>query len=131
MKICITILLAAISFQFSLSQTAEELTLLRSDRCCAGHETNYKKEAKGGIVNMLFVFYKVCISSQDFNSCVFTPSCSEYAVQSINKQGFVRGIFDSVDRLTRCHGFRSSDYTIDPEINRLIDPVKNIRYENP
>ena len=78
---------------------------------------------------MLFVTYKVFFSSQDYHSCVFTPSCSEYAVESVNRQGFIRGIFDSADRLTRCHGLRSTDYQFDPITNKLIDPVKDIRYE--
>ncbi len=133
MKICITILLAATSFTISLSQTAEELQLLRESCCSNGQTDNIIKQTgtHGGFVNMLFGVYKVFISSQDYHSCVFTPSCSEYAVQSIDKQGFIKGLFDALDRLTRCHGLRSGDYPLDPERNRLIDPVKDISYDEP
>lgn len=128
-----TILLAVINIYLSCSQTTEELLLLKDNCCNSGNRDNdiTLSDAKGGIVNMLFVTYKVFISSQDYHSCVFTPSCSEYAVESVTRLGFIRGIFDSADRLTRCHGLRSGDYQFDPATNKLIDPVKNIRYEDP
>lgn len=133
MRICITILVAATSFVISFCQTAEELLILK-ENCCSSGQTEIQTTqsgSNGGFVNMLFVVYKVFISSQDYHSCVFTPSCSEYAVQSIDKQGFIKGLFDSLDRLTRCHGLRSGDYPFDPERKRLIDPVKDISYDEP
>lgn len=36
-------------------------------------------------------------------SCRFTPSCSEYAVQSIRRWGAIRGAWLAVKRLARCH----------------------------
>lgn len=35
--------------------------------------------------------------------CVFTPSCSEYMIMSIEKYGFIKGVFKGIDRLRRCH----------------------------
>lgn len=130
MKICITILLVITSVALTFGQTTEELLLLKENCCNHNHSNqNYKlTDAHGGIVNTLFVIYKVFLSSQDHQSCVFTPSCSEYAVQSIKKQGLVRGSFDTFDRLTRCHGFGKENYTIDPNSNLLIDPVRDINY---
>ncbi len=132
MKICITILLVATNLLISRGQTADELLLLRENCCNSANIDNTGRPASGrGVVHSLFTVYKVFISSQDFHSCVFTPSCSEYAVQSIDNLGFFRGLFDTADRLTRCHGFRPGDYTIDQDKKKLFDPVKNIRYENP
>lgn len=35
--------------------------------------------------------------------CLFTPSCSEYMILSIEKYGAVRGIIKGIKRLRRCH----------------------------
>lgn len=35
--------------------------------------------------------------------CVFTPSCSEYMILSIEKYGVIKGIIKGIDRLHRCH----------------------------
>jgi len=36
-------------------------------------------------------------------SCRFWPSCSDYAKEAILKYGFLKGIFQAVKRLLRCH----------------------------
>ncbi len=77
------------------------------------------------IVSVAFLFYKSFISSQDNPSCVFTPSCSVYAIQSIQKSGFVVGWLKTFDRLSRCHGLVGHhDYPFDTEKNRYYDPVQ-------
>lgn len=35
--------------------------------------------------------------------CVFTPSCSEYALQALRKYGVLRGVPKIIGRLRRCH----------------------------
>jgi putative membrane protein insertion efficiency factor len=35
--------------------------------------------------------------------CKFYPSCSEYAVQAIQKKGAAKGVFHAFRRLARCH----------------------------
>jgi hypothetical protein len=37
----------------------------------------------------LFLFYKSFVSSQDAQSCSFTPSCSVYALEAVKNQGNV------------------------------------------
>jgi uncharacterized protein len=81
------------------------------------------------IFSGLFLFYKSFISSQDGSHCTFTPSCSVYALQSIKKQGIVVGTIDFFDRFARCNGLSSEHYEVDLINNRLIDPLKNSRYE--
>lgn len=71
-----------------------------------------------------FLFYKTFISSQDRPSCIFTPSCSEYAMQSIEKKGLFLGWLSAFDRLSRCHGLVNHEhYPFDPEKQRFYDPV--------
>ncbi|MBE0447112.1 MAG: membrane protein insertion efficiency factor YidD [Actinobacteria bacterium] len=47
-------------------------------------------------------------------SCRFYPSCSNYALQAIEKYGTVKGGIMATDRLLRCHPFSPGGY----------DPVK-------
>lgn len=57
----------------------------------------------------LIKFYKRFISpllKQSMGeACRFTPSCSDYAYQSIYKYGVAKGIMLSLKRLSRCHPF--------------------------
>jgi putative membrane protein insertion efficiency factor len=72
-----------------------------------------------------FLIYKTFLSSQDNPSCVFTPSCSEYAVEAIRKHGLIVGWLESFDRLSRCHGLVNPEhYPFDTEKRRYYDPVR-------
>ncbi len=72
----------------------------------------------------LFLFYKSFISSQDAQSCSFTPSCSVYALEAVKKQGVLKGMLNGFDRLSRCNSLSPEKYKIDPETSLLIDPLK-------
>lgn len=72
----------------------------------------------------LFLFYKSFISSQDAQSCSFTPSCSVYALEAVKKQGVLKGMMNGFDRLSRCNSLSPEKYEIDPETSLLIDPLK-------
>jgi putative membrane protein insertion efficiency factor len=76
------------------------------------------------VASALFIFYKKFISSQDYNSCVFEPSCSVYSIESIKKMGFIRGWMNTFDRISRCHGLASEYYPVDQKTQLLYDPVK-------
>lgn len=85
--------------------------------------TSHNSEVEN-IVSAMFMFYKKFISSQDYNSCVFEPSCSVYAIHSIQKLGFFVGYLNAFDRLMRCHGLAAEYYSFDPKTQLLYDPVK-------
>jgi putative membrane protein insertion efficiency factor len=70
-----------------------------------------------------FLLYKTVISSQDIPKCIFTPSCSEYAIEAIRKRGLFTGLLATFDRLTRCHGLvKPGHYPFDTQKNRFYDP---------
>ena len=71
----------------------------------------------------MFVFYKSFVSSQDGSNCSFTPSCSEYAIQSINKFGKVKGSIKFFDRYMRCNSLSNDFYKKDMQKNKLLDEV--------
>ena len=100
------------SDQFEVQDTAHDYHL----------HTDHSNELKS-VSSILFLFYKEFISSQDMNSCVFTPSCSVYAMEAIRKHGFFTGAMAALDRITRCNGMAYGYYAIDEETNLNIDPV--------
>jgi putative membrane protein insertion efficiency factor len=74
--------------------------------------------------SLLFLFYKTVFSSQDIDACVFTPSCSVYMMEAIQKHGILRGFFEGQDRLTRCHPFANGKYPLNTKTHKLHDPVE-------
>lgn len=58
--------------------------------------------------------YKKYISSTRPPTCIYTPTCSQYAVDAINKYGALKGGFLAIKRIIRCHPFAKGGY----------DPVK-------
>jgi putative component of membrane protein insertase Oxa1/YidC/SpoIIIJ protein YidD len=56
-----------------------------------------------GITRALFGTYRVVLSSQDLPVCGFTPSCSRFSQQAIDRCGPLQGALLSLDRLLRDH----------------------------
>ncbi|MDR0678116.1 MAG: membrane protein insertion efficiency factor YidD [Holosporaceae bacterium] len=57
------------------------------------------------ILVFLIRIYQKVISFHLRVRCKFYPSCSEYAIISINKYGFLKGCSKTVLRLIRCNPF--------------------------
>jgi len=76
------------------------------------------------IFSATFVIYKEVFSSQDIDACVFTPSCSVYAIESIKRKGVIVGFFNAVDRLTRCNPGRNKNLPVDKLTGKYSDPVE-------
>jgi conserved hypothetical protein YidD len=43
-------------------------------------------------------------------SCIYTPTCSLYALQALEKYGVLKGTFLAVKRVLRCHPFAKGGY---------------------
>ena len=59
---------------------------------------------------LLVRFYQLCISPLTPPSCRFTPTCSQYAVEAIEKYGALKGGFLALRRILRCHPFHPGGY---------------------
>ncbi|MCR4841284.1 MAG: membrane protein insertion efficiency factor YidD [Lachnospiraceae bacterium] len=43
-------------------------------------------------------------------TCIYTPTCSQYAIEAIEKYGSIKGTYLAVRRILRCHPFRKGGY---------------------
>ena len=61
---------------------------------------------------MLFLIrlYRKGISPYTPPSCRYTPTCSQYALEAIEKYGARKGGWMALKRLGRCHPFSKRDY---------------------
>jgi len=84
-------------------------------------------EAKGNkneveaLFSGLFLTYKTLLSSQDGNTCSFSPSCSEFGILAVKQNGLMLGGIQTMDRLTRCNGMNPEKYEVDLKNRLLID----------
>ena len=60
-------------------------------------------------------FYKGAISPLLPNACKYTPTCSAYAMEAIEKHGPWRGTLLAVWRVLRCNPFSRGGYDPVPE----------------
>jgi putative membrane protein insertion efficiency factor len=55
-------------------------------------------------------FYQRGISPLLGPSCRFTPTCSQYMIEAIQKYGAIRGVVKGIRRICRCHPFQPGGY---------------------
>lgn len=60
-------------------------------------------------------FYQRNISPLSPPKCRFIPTCSQYALEAVEKYGAVKGGFLAAKRLSHCHPFYRG--------NKIYDPV--------
>ncbi len=58
----------------------------------------------------LIRLYQMTVSQVMPSSCRFTPSCSQYGYEAIQKYGTLRGGWMALKRIGRCHPFNPGGY---------------------
>jgi len=62
------------------------------------------------IITVPIRLYQKLISPLFPPSCRFTPTCSEYAIQAVNKYGIFKGTVKAAYRILRCNPFNKGGY---------------------
>lgn len=78
----------------------------------------FLKNFLSSLMIRIIVFYQKTLSPDHswlkfrhpLGYCRFQPSCSEYAIQAINKYGPLKGVWKIIWRLLRCHPFSKGGY---------------------
>ena len=84
--------------------------------------------ARQGVLNWslrAFVrIYQLLISPLLLPSCRFLPSCSDYAIEAIERHGALRGLGFALRRLARCNPWGGNGYdpVPDPATGNLPRP---------
>lgn len=60
-------------------------------------------------------FYQAAISPYTPSACRFTPTCSHYALEALQKHGLFSGGFLAIKRIFSCHPWGKSGYDPVPE----------------
>ncbi len=55
-------------------------------------------------------FYQHVLSPHMLSGCRYTPSCSEYAVEALEKYGALKGMVLAIHRLLRCAPWGQGGY---------------------
>ena len=58
--------------------------------------------------------YQIAISPMLGNRCRYFPSCSEYAIEALEKHGMFKGGWLGVRRIGRCHPWQPGGYDPGP-----------------
>jgi putative component of membrane protein insertase Oxa1/YidC/SpoIIIJ protein YidD len=131
MKTAAIILFVILPFN-CLAQNKGDLKKIENMFAEKSHNHNWGDQLKDNrnelnfILSATFVLYKEILSSQDIDACVFTPSCSVYAIESVKQEGIIIGFMNSIDRLTRCNPGPKRDVPIDLSTGKYFDPVESI-----
>ena len=54
--------------------------------------------------------YQILLSPLIGPSCRFTPTCSSYAIEAINKHGPFKGLWLAIKRISKCHPWGDSGH---------------------
>ena len=101
-----------------------------------GHEGSRRKSSRAFLAEFMrqvakFVVlqmlrgYKWAISPMFLPACRYVPSCSEYAMEAVERFGAVRGGWMGLLRLLRCHPLASGGY--DP----VVRDTAGVQSQNP
>ncbi len=59
----------------------------------------------------LIRFYRKYLSRLKIRpTCIYTPTCSKYAMEAIEKYGAIKGSYLAIRRILRCHPFHEGGY---------------------
>jgi len=64
---------------------------------------------------LLVRFYQVAISPYMPSSCRYSPTCSHYTIEALNKHGLLKGSWYAIKRISSCHPWGGSGYDPVPE----------------
>lgn len=79
----------------------------------------------------LVKFYQCCISPLFPACCRYIPTCSQYAVEALERFGLLKGSWLALKRILRCHPFHEGGYDPVPQEFSWLAPDSRLRRRRP
>ncbi len=81
------------------------------------------------LIKQLFLklirFYQIALSPMLGSNCIYTPTCSHYTYEAIERFGVIKGGWLGAKRIARCTPFHEGGY--DPVPEELVDDSRSAR----
>ncbi len=62
------------------------------------------------LIQIIKVYRKYISPLKGRPTCIYYPTCSQYAIEALEKYGVVKGTYLAVKRILRCHPFHKGGY---------------------
>ena len=62
------------------------------------------------LIQIIRIYRKYISPLKGRGSCIYVPTCSQYAIEALEKYGVVKGTYLAVRRILRCHPFHKGGY---------------------
>jgi len=62
------------------------------------------------MIQLIKIYRKYISPLKGRPTCIYTPTCSQYAIEALEKYGVVKGTYLAVRRILRCHPFHKGGY---------------------
>ena len=65
---------------------------------------------KNVLIGLIRIYQKYLSPLKVRWRCIYTPTCSSYAIEALQKYGVMKGSYLAVRRILRCHPFSKGGY---------------------
>jgi hypothetical protein len=65
---------------------------------------------KGILIYMVRFYRKYLSGRKRYTHCIYTPTCSQYALEALEKYGALKGSWLTIKRILRCNPFAKGGY---------------------
>lgn len=62
------------------------------------------------LIQLIKIYRKYISPLKGRSTCIYVPTCSQYAIEALEKYGVVKGSYLAVKRILRCHPFHKGGY---------------------
>jgi len=63
-----------------------------------------------GMIKLIRFYQKYLSPLKVRTHCIYTPTCSQYAIEALKKHGIIKGSVLSIWRILRCNPFSKGGY---------------------
>jgi putative membrane protein insertion efficiency factor len=80
---------------------------MTASSCCRKDDYIVMKQI---LIKFVILYRKYISPLKRTPTCRFTPTCSEYAIEALERHGALRGSYMSMRRILKCHPFHKGGF---------------------